>query len=133
MKRRSPVHTEPRREIYKGLITVATTAAAAAAAAVTAAAAAVFTTTAAATAAGRTFFTGLGHVDSEGASIDGLAVHAFDRLLGFFGGTHGDETEAARTAGGAIHHQIGFGDRTERGKRVLEVVFSGIEGKISNK
>src|SRR5688572_18235990 len=64
----------------------------------TATAAAVFTT-ATATAAARAFFARLGHVDSEGASVDFLAVHGFNGLVGFLAGTHGDESKAARTAG----------------------------------
>jgi len=96
----------------------------------TAATAAVFTTTSTAT-AGRAFFTRLGDVDREGATVHVLAVHAFDGFLGFLGGTHGDESESARTAGFPVHHHIGFSDRAERRKRVVQAVFSCIEGKIS--
>ena len=37
-----------------------------------------------------------------------FAVQRVDGLLGFFGRAHGDETKAARTAGLAVHHQVGF-------------------------
>ena len=46
---------------------------------------------------------------------------------------HGHESEPARAAGHAVHHQVGFNDRAVRGKRVLQVVFGGVEGKISDK
>ena len=46
---------------------------------------------------------------------------------------HGHETKAAGAVGHAIHHQVGFGDRAVRRKGVLQVVFGGIEGKISYK
>ena len=52
---------------------------------------------------------------------------------GFLRLTHGDECEAAGAAGHAIHHQVGFNDRAMGGKRVLEIVFGGVEGKISYK
>jgi hypothetical protein len=38
-----------------------------------------------------------------------------------------------RPVGHAVHHQVGFGDRAVRRKGVLQVVFSGVEGKISDK
>src|SRR5665213_2354877 len=114
---------EPRREISKGnLVAFATTAAATATAE--------FTATAAA-AAGGAFFARAGDVDRQRATVHVLAVHAFDGLLGLFGGTHGHKTKAARAVGHAIHHQVGFSDRAKRGERVLQVVFSGIEEKIS--
>jgi hypothetical protein len=106
-------------------VTTATTTAAAATAAVT-------TATAAATAAG-TFFTRTSHVYREGATVDFFAVQRLDGLLGLVRGAHRDKTKPTRTARGAIHHQVGFEDRTMRGERVLEVVFCGVEGKIPYK
>ena len=32
-----------------------------------------------------------------------------------------------------IHHEVDFGDRAVGGKRLLQVIFSGVEGKISDK
>ncbi len=98
----------------------------------TAAAATVFTTTAAA-AAGGAFFTGLGNVNRKGAAIQLRTVQGGNGFLRFFGCAHGDETETTRTAAHAVHHQVGFRDRSVRCKSVVQVVFSGIEGKISNK
>ncbi len=60
-------------------------------------------------------------------------METFNRLLGFFSGTHRDETETARTARSTVHHQVRFDHGAERGKRVLQVVFGGAEGKISYK
>ena len=39
----------------------------------------------------------------------------------------------ARATAHAVHHQVGLDDRAVRGKGVLQVIFSGVEGKISNK
>ena len=108
----------------RGLISVAT------AAARTAAAAAKFTTRTA-TAAACAFFARARDVYRESAPIQLLAVHGFDGLLGFFGRTHGDEGEAARAAAHSIHHQVGFNDRAVRREGVLQIVFSGVEGKVS--
>jgi hypothetical protein len=35
--------------------------------------------------------------------------------------------------GGPVHHQVGFNDRAVRREGVLQVVFSGVEGKIPYK
>ncbi len=118
---------------------VATAAAAAATtAAISTATAAVFTTRSTATAtttaaAGRTIFTRTSHVDRKGATIELLTVQSVNCFLCFVGAAHGDETETARTAAHAIHHQVGFHNGAVCGKRVGKVVFSGVEGKISNK
>ena len=61
-----------------------------------------------------------------------LAVQGVDGLLAFFGAAHGDETEAAGTAAGAIHHQIGFNHSAVGGKLVLKIVFGHVEREISN-
>src|ERR1051325_7179981 len=111
-------------------VTVASTASATATT-TTAATAAEFATTAAA--AARTFFTRARDVDSERAAVELLAVHGIDGLLRFLRRAHGHESEAARAAAHAIHHQVGFHDCAVRGERVLQVVFGGVEGKISNK
>src|SRR5688572_3972484 len=114
-----PGFTELRPEIQNGLVAIAATATA------------VFTPTTATTA--RALFTGFGNVDGEGATIHFLAVHGCDGFLRLFGGTHGDETKATRTAGFTVHHQVGFGDRAMRSECVIQVVFGGVEGKVSHK
>ena len=106
--------------IPDSLVAIATTAATATTA---------ITTTAT---AARAFFARLGHVNSEGAAIHFLAVQGLDGFVGFLGGPHGDKTKTARTAGFPVHHQVGFGDRAMLGERVIQVVFGGIEGKVSH-
>ena len=81
----------------------------------------------------RTFFPRPGDIHGEGASIEGFAIHGLNGLLRLLGCAHGDKTEAARAASAPVHHQVCFRNRAVRGKRVLQVVFGGIEGKISNK
>ena len=90
---------------------------------------AVFATTAATTTA-RALFARLGDVNREVAPVQCLAIQAVDGLLGLLGCAHGNEAKPARTAGGPVHHQVGLDDRAVRGERVLQVVFSGVEGKI---
>ena len=114
---------EPRCQNPSGLVAITTATAAAA----------VFPTTAAATAATAAFFARFGNVDGQGAAAQILAIHRFDGLLRFLGGAHGDEAKPAGTAGFPVHHQVGFSDRAMRAKRSVQVVFSGIEGKISHK
>lgn len=128
-KKRDSGNPNPALKNYAGLVTTAAITTA------TAAATAVFTTRtpAAAAAAGRTLFARTGHVNREGATIELLTVQRVNGFLRFFGAAHGDETETPRTAAHAVHHQVGFDDRAVRGKRVGEVVFSSVEGKISDK
>jgi hypothetical protein len=114
---------------YKSLVALA---ASAATATTTATAAEIATTATAATAAGA-FFAGTSDVDREGATIELFAVQSVDRFLGFIGAAHGYETKAAGTAADAVHHQVDFHNRTVGRKRVLEVVFRSVEGKISYK
>jgi len=42
-----------------------------------------------------------------------------------------DERESTRTTRGTVHHQVGFHDRAVGPKGLLQVVLSGVEGKIS--
>src|SRR5580698_7522480 len=106
-----------------------TTAAVSATTAAATTAAAIFTASAA---AGRTFFTGTGDIDGDCAAIQFLAVHGGNGFLRFFIRAHGDESESAGAIGRAVHHQIGFGDRSVSSKRVVQVVFGGLKGKIPN-
>jgi len=86
-----------------------------------------------AAAATRTLFARPGDIHGERASIDGFAIHRLNGLLRLLGCAHGDEAESARTARRPVHHQVCFRDRAVCGERVLQIVFGGIEGKISNK
>ena len=82
-------------------------------------------------ATGTARFHGTGFVDGQVTTIVVLAMQGVDGLLAFFGAAHGDETEAAGAVGFAIHDQVGFGDRAVLGKEGVEVLFGGLEGKIS--
>ncbi len=101
---------------------VATAATAVAAATATAAEAAATTATAAAARLAL-----LGFVDAEGASVEGMAVHALDRLSGFLGRAHGDEREAAGAAGLAIGYQVDVADRSEFLERRADAFSIGVE------
>src|SRR5258706_10475293 len=95
--------------------------------------AAVLATATAAPAATPALFARLGDIDRKIAAINGRAVQGIYRLLGFLGCAHCHEPEPARTSAHAVHHQVGFDDRSMGGKRVLEVIFGGVEGKVSDK
>jgi hypothetical protein len=89
--------------------TATTTAAATAATAATTtttAAAATGTTAATATATATTLRAFFRFVDAQGASVDHLAVDAFDRALGLLVRAHGDEREAAGLPSGTISHDV---------------------------
>ncbi len=89
-------------------------------------------TTAATTAAatGATLH-GLGFVDGQVTAVDGLAVQRVDGSLAFLRVAHGDETEAAGALGLAIHDEMGFHDFAVLVEECGEVLFSGLEGKVS--
>src|SRR6185503_2082258 len=110
-------------KVKAGLVATAT------AAAITTAAAAVFTATATTASA---LFARLGHVDGQSAAVHFPAVQGFNGLVGFLDGAHGDKSKTARTSGFPVHHQVGFSDRAMRGERVIQVVFGGVEGKVSD-
>jgi len=60
-----------------------------------------------------------------------LAVQGVNGLLAFFGAAHGDETKAAGAIGFTVHDEAGLGDGAVFGEEGVEVLFSGLEGKIS--
>src|SRR5262249_15863714 len=64
-------------------------------------------------------FAGPGDIDRDDASANGLSIHPLYGLLRFFRRAHSDETEPARTARRAVHHQVGFSDCAVGGKRIL--------------
>ncbi len=115
--------------------TVATAAAALTATTVTAATTTVTTaaaTTAEATTAAAARLTLLGFVHTKWPTVDGLAVHAFDRLGGFFGGSHRDKREAARAARFAIRHEVDVAHSAELRKCSADAFSRGVKRKISN-
>jgi hypothetical protein len=88
---------------------------------------------ASATATTRAFFTSASEINGEVTAVQIRAIHGTDGFLGFVLCAHGNEREPARPAGGAIGHEVGFEDGAVGGESVLEIVFSGVEGEISDK
>src|SRR5579859_3158195 len=84
-------------------------------------------------AAARAFFARPGRVDGNDAAAQFRPVQGGDGFLRLLAGAHGHKTKAARAAGGAIHHQVGFGDGTVRGESIVQVVLGDAEGKIAHK
>jgi hypothetical protein len=81
----------------------------------------------------RAFFASSGDVYSQVAPVHVGAIQGADGFLGFFLRTHRNKSESAWPAGGAVHHQVRFDDRAVGGESVLEIVFGGVEGEISDK
>lgn len=96
----------------------------------TAATAATAVATAATAAAARLALLGL--VDAERATVEGLAVHALDRLGGFFGCAHRDEREAARAARFTVTHEVDVADGSKTLERGADAIGGRIEREISN-
>ena len=89
------------------------------------------TATTAAAATGTAIFTRAGFIDGEVAASDLFAVGGFDGGGAFGSAAHGHESESAGAAGRMIGHEGDFGDGPVLVEEVFEVVFGGIEGKIS--
>jgi hypothetical protein len=70
-------------------------------------------------------------VHAKRATIEGTAVHALDRLGGFFGSSHGHEREPARPAGLAVGDQVDITDGSKLLERSTDALSIGIERKIS--
>jgi hypothetical protein len=125
----APVATAATTAALIAVTTATTTTAAVATATATAATTTTVTATAAATAARLAL---LGLIHAERATVEGLAVHAFDGLGGFLGGAHRDEREAARAAGLAIGHEVDVADIPELLKRGADAIGGGVEREVSN-
>ena len=108
--------------------TVTATAAAAAAATVTAATA----TAAAATTVSWAFFTWAGFVDGQRTAHEILAVESLDDGVSTLPIGHGGERETAWAAGHFVHHNEDFAHLAVLREEITDVLFSGIEGKISD-
>ena len=95
--------------------------------------AATATATVLTTSARRAFFPGSRDIDGDAAATQIRAIQRGDGFLRLFACAHGDEGEAAWPIGRPVHHQIRLGYSAVNGKGVIEIVFGGIEGKISYK
>jgi hypothetical protein len=115
-------------------VTTATAAATTAEATTTAATAAeaTATTTRATTAAAAALLALLGFIHAERATVEGAAVHAFDRLGGLFRSAHGHEREATGPAGLAVRDQVDITYGSEFLERSADAISIGIERKVSN-
>jgi hypothetical protein len=109
--------------------TAATRAAAATAAVATTATPTEATTTTTAAAA---LLALLRFIHAKRAAVESAAVHALDRLGGFFGRSHGHEREAPGAAGLAIRDQVDITYGSEFLERGTDAISIGIERKISN-
>lgn len=133
-QRKSVVRWETNHAPEKGGLSLVTTAAVTTAtAATTAAVFAPRTTITSAAAAAGSLLARARDVHRKSAAVKFLAVQGVNGLLRLFGRAHGDERESTGATRHPVHHQVGFHDRSVRGKCVLEVVFSSFEGKISYK
>jgi hypothetical protein len=117
--------------------TAATTIAAATAARTTATAAVTTTTAAAAEATAAATATAallalLGFIDAQRATVEGTAVHTFDRLCSLFRGAHRHKGKAARAAGLAIRDEVDVADGSELLERGTDAISGGVEREISN-
>ncbi len=90
------------------------------------------TATTAEIAPGRTIFLGTRFADRNGPTVKGLAIQSFDRFLSFLCGAHGDEAKATRALRHPIHDEMGVGDSSDGGEKLLKSLLSGFEGEISN-
>ena len=83
-------------------------------------------------ATGTARFHGTGFIDGQITTIVVLAMEGVDGLLAFFSAAHGDETETAGAVGFTVHDEVGLGDGAVFGEEGVEVLFGGLEGKISH-
>jgi len=105
-------------------------------AAATAAAVSTTTTTTPATvtapAPGRPLFTGARVINGEGPTHQVGPVEGVGCRIGCLFVFHGDEGEAAWTAGGPVKHQVNFRDSPVLCEQVFEVVLGHVVGQVSD-
>jgi hypothetical protein len=85
-----------------------------------------------ATANGRTLFAGTRDIDRELAALKLFVVEHLHRFAGFSRGRKLNKGKPARFAREFIHHQINGADDSGFGKKILEVLFRRLVGKITN-
>jgi len=79
----------------------------------------------------RPLFASAGFIHGQGASLDLFAVQGVDGGSGRGGVAHRHKREAAGAAGNAIVDERHFRDGAVLFEKILKIVFSRIEGKIS--
>ena len=90
------------------------------------------TATATATAAA-TIFARAGFIDRQGTAVELLAIHRFDRSLGFLIVRHFDEAETLRSARITVRHDAHAIHGSVRLEQRTQVTLGRTEGEISNK
>src|SRR5277367_1306999 len=85
-----------------------------------------------AAAASRAFFARAREIHGQRAAAQVPAIQALDGALGFGIAAHGYERKTAWAVCCAIHHQARFGNGAKSREGVLQVIFSGFEGNVSN-
>src|SRR5690349_3781237 len=83
-------------------------------------------------AAATALFARTGFIDLDLTTVQRLAGKAADGGLGAFIGRHRYKCESPGTAAHAVGDQINFGHRPKFFEEVLQIVFCGVEGKISD-
>ena len=101
-------------------------------AAVAATAATAAGTATAATEATWALFTRTGFVDHDGATVDGLAVHAIDGSLRFRIRAHFHKAEALGTARFTVHHDLGGSHGAKLRKSLQQRVIANRIGQITD-
>src|SRR5262249_49979049 len=86
----------------------------------------------AAAATGAALLALLGFIDAQRAPVEGAPIHAFYRLGGLFGSTHGDERETAGAAGLAVRDQMDITYGSELLERGADAFCIGVEREVSN-
>src|SRR5947209_298525 len=76
------------------------------------------------------FFARPRFIDGETAPFQIFPGSALDCGLSPFRSGHSDKRETARAAGGTVRHQIYICYRAESGKKILQIVFRYLKGKI---
>jgi hypothetical protein len=89
--------------------------------------------TAKSTAATTTFFARARYIYRQITAVHIGAIQRSHRFLGFFFSAHRNEAESARAAGSAVGHQVCFEHSAVGSESILEIIFSCIKRKVSNK
>jgi len=73
-----------------------------------------------------------GFVDRERPTLEGLFMEHLDRLGNIFRRRHFDEGETAGSPRRAVLHDVNGDHRAGLGEVVLQVIFRGVEGKVTD-
>jgi len=85
------------------------------------------------TGTGRAIFTRPGFIHCHGATVHFLAIERLDGGFGGFLGFHGHKAKTARPTAKFIHDDVRFNHPAMCGEKILKLILSCVEGKISDK